>query len=286
MAMMITGKISSRSNAPSTTGKTNAATMSSAGSQYFLSRVTPLLPAPLHRRAVPEEAPGPEHQDHDEHGEDHDRGPPDAYVLIGHGPDDPDEEPPDHRAGQVTDTPEDRRREREESLLEPNVEDRDAVEEPVHHARGPSEDASKEEGYGDRAVDVDADHRRRFLVLGDGPHSLPLPGAADEVGEGHEQRHSHPDHEEVLPPEDDRVGRQDVRVGDELRERDLGWPLPREADVLEDKGHADGRNQDRQPRRVPQGLVRDPLDPHPEEPAGDHGDSQGYEDPGQLDEGA
>ena len=37
---------------------------------------------------------------------------------------------------------------------------------------------------------------------------------------------------------------------------------------------------------LPQGLVRHPLDPHAEEPAGDHGDSQGYEDPGQPDEGA
>src|SRR5918997_5662798 len=120
MAMMITGKISSRSNAPSRTGKTNAATMSSAGSPYFLSRVTPLLPAPLHRRAVPEKARGPEHQYHDENGEDHDGGPPDAYVLVGHGPDDPDEEPTDHSTGQVADAPEDRRRERVESLLEPH----------------------------------------------------------------------------------------------------------------------------------------------------------------------
>src|SRR5215212_6018808 len=105
MAMMITGKISSSSNALSTTGKTNAATMSSAGNQYFLSRVTPLLPAPLHRRAVPEEARGPEHQDHDEHGGDHDRRPPDAYVLVGHGPDDADEEPPYHSPGQVAYAP-------------------------------------------------------------------------------------------------------------------------------------------------------------------------------------
>src|ERR687898_3632473 len=126
--MMITGKISSRSNAPSTMGKTNAATMSSVGSPYFLSRAMPLLPAPLHRRAVPEETRRPEHKDHDEHGEDHDRRPPDAYVLVGHGADDADEEPPDHRAGQVTDAPQDRRRERVESLLEPHVEDRDAVE--------------------------------------------------------------------------------------------------------------------------------------------------------------
>src|SRR5918995_2069816 len=243
MAMMMTGKISSSSNAPSTTGNTNAATMSSAGNQYFLSRVTPLFPASLHCRAVPEEARRPEHQDHDEHSEDHDRRPPHAYVLVGHGPDDADEEPPYHSAGQVADAPQDRSRERVESLLEPHVEDRDAVEEAVHHARGPGENPSQEKRYRDRAVDVDADHRRRLFVLRHGPHRLPLLGTADEVGEGHEQRHSHPDHEEVLPPEDDRVGRQDVRVGDELRERDLGWPLPHEADVLENKRHTDRRDQ-------------------------------------------
>src|SRR5215210_4725605 len=264
MAMMMTGKIRSRSRAQSTIGKMNATTMSSAGSPYFLSRATLLLPASLHRRAVAEQARGPENEHHDENGEDHDRGPPDAYVLVGHGADDADEEPPDHGPGQVADASEYRRRERVESLLEPHVEDRDAVEEPVHHARGPGEDASQEEGYGDRAVHVDTDHRRRFFVLGDGPHRLPLLGTANEVGESHEQRHRHPDHEEVLPPEDDCVGRQDVRVGDELRERDLGWSLPREADILEDKGHADGRDQDGKPRRVPQGFVRHPLDPHPE----------------------
>src|SRR5918995_5679493 len=285
MAMMMTGKIRSSSKVLSTIGKTKAATMSTAGSPYFLSRATLLLPASLHRRAVPEQARRPEHEHHYQHGEDNDRGPSDAYVLVGHGPDDADEEPTDHGPGQVAYAPEDRRRERVEPLLEPHVEDRDSVEEPVHHAGGPGEDASEEEGYGDRAVDVDADHRRRLFVLRHGPHRLPLLGTADEVGEGHEQRHRHPDHEEVLPPEDDRVGRQDVGIGDELGERDLGWPLPREADVLEDKGHAYSRDQDGQPRRIPQRLVRQPLDPHAEQPAGDHGDNQGYEDPGQPDEG-
>src|SRR3712207_5022127 len=125
MAMMMTGKISSRSNVLSTIGKTNAATMSRAGSPYLLSRATPLLPAPRHRRAVPEEARRPEYKDHNQHGEDHDRRPPHAYVLVGHGADDPDEEAADHGPGQVAYTPQDRRREREESLLEPHVEDRD-----------------------------------------------------------------------------------------------------------------------------------------------------------------
>src|SRR5215208_3397422 len=214
MAMMITGKISSRSNALSTMGKTNAATMSSARSPYFLSRATVLLSAPLHRRAVPEESRWPEHEHQDQHGEDDDRRPPDAYVLVGHGPDDPDQEPPDYRPGQVTDTPEDRRRERVEPLLEAHVEDRYPVEEPVHHARGPGEDAAEEERYGDRTVHVDPDHRRRLLVLRHGPHRLPLLGALDKVREGEEQRHRHRDDEEILPPEYDRVGRQDVGVGD------------------------------------------------------------------------
>src|SRR5918998_5204377 len=135
MAIMMTGKINSRSNVLSTIGKTNAATMSSAGSPYFLSMATLLLPASLHRRAIPEQARGPEDKDHDEHGEDHNRGPPDAYVLVSHGPDDADEEPAHDRPGQVAYASEDRSREREESLLEPHVEDRDAVEEAVPHAR-------------------------------------------------------------------------------------------------------------------------------------------------------
>src|SRR5215212_2063052 len=128
MATMITGKIRSSSKVLSTIGKTKAATMSSAGSPYFLSRATLLLPTPLHRRAVPKQARRPEHEHHDQDGEDHDRGPSDAYVLVGHRPDDADEEPSDHGPGQVAYAPEDRRREREESLLEAHVEDRDAVE--------------------------------------------------------------------------------------------------------------------------------------------------------------
>src|SRR5215208_3777863 len=104
MATMMMGKIRSSSNASSTRGKTNAVTISSAGSPYFLSRATALLAAPLHRRAVAEQARRPEHQDQDQHGEDHDSGPPDAYVLVRHGPDDPDKESPDHGPRQVTNT--------------------------------------------------------------------------------------------------------------------------------------------------------------------------------------
>src|SRR3712207_1811063 len=224
MATMIIGnikfvsKVSSKKGA--TIGKTNAATMRSAGRPYFFSKVV-LLPPSLNRGAVTEEPSGPEHQNQDEHGEDHDRRPPDAYVLVGHGADDADQEPPDHRPGQVADAAQHRRRERVEPLLEAHVEDRDAVEEPVHHARGSGQDASEEEGDGDRAVHIDPYHRRRLLVLGDGTHRLPLLGVLYEVGEGNEQRYRHRDDEEVLPAEDDRIYRQDVSVGDELWEGDL-----------------------------------------------------------------
>src|SRR5919112_986398 len=286
MATIMAGKINSRSNVVSTTGNTNAPTMSSAGSQYFLSRSTTLLTTPLHRRAVPKETRRPEHQDHDEHGEDHDRRPPHTYVLVGHRPDDPDKEPPDHCPGKVAYAPEDRCRERVESLLEPHVEDRDAVEEPVHYPGGAGEDAAEEETDGDSAVHVDADHRCRLLVLRHGPHCLSLLGVAYEVGKSDEQRNRHPDHKEVLPAEDDRVRRQDVGVGDELGERDLGGAFPDEAHVLEDKRHSDRRYKDRQPRRIPQRLVRDAFDPHAEQPAGDHGHGHGYENPGQPDEGS
>src|SRR5919107_2279257 len=221
MAMMMTGKIRSSSKASSTRGKTNAATMSSAGSPYFLSKTTALLTAPLHRGAVSEEARRPEHEDQDEHGEDHDSRPSDPYVLVGHRPYDPDEEPSYDGPRKVTDAAENGRRERVEPLGEAHVEDGDAVEEPVHHARGAREYAAEEEGYGDRTVHVDPDHRGRLFVLGHGPHGLPLLGAAYKVGEGHEQRDRHPDHEEVLPPEDYRVGREYVGVGDELGERHL-----------------------------------------------------------------
>src|SRR5215210_430922 len=172
--MMMTGKIRSSSKALSTRGKTNAATMSRAGSPYFLSAATALLAAPLHRGPVAEEARRPEHQDQDEHGEDHNSRPPEAYVLVGHGTDDPDEEPAHHSPGKVANPAEHGGCERVEPLGEAHVEDGDAVEEAVHHARGAGEDAAEEERDGDRSVHVNPEHRRGLLVLRHGPHRLPL----------------------------------------------------------------------------------------------------------------
>src|SRR5919205_24314 len=122
MAMMMTGKIRSSSNASSTRGNTNAATMSSAGSPYFRSAATALLTASLHRGTVSEQAGRPEHQDQDEHGEDDDGRPPDAYVLVRHGADDPDEESPDDGASEVADAAQHGGRERVEALGEAHVE--------------------------------------------------------------------------------------------------------------------------------------------------------------------
>src|SRR5687768_3320495 len=112
MAMMMAGKSRSSSNASSTRGNMNAATMSSAGIPYFLSAATTLLTASLHRGTVAEQARRPEHQNQDEHGEDHDRCPPDAYVLVSHGANDPDEEPSDHGPSEIADAAENGRRER------------------------------------------------------------------------------------------------------------------------------------------------------------------------------
>src|SRR5215211_1640607 len=186
MAMMMTGKIRSSSNASSTRGNMNATTMSSAGIPYFLSAATALLTASLHRGTVAEQARRPEHQNQDEHGEDHDRRPSDAYVLVSHGSNDPDEETSDDSPGEITDTTQHGRRESVQALGKAHVEHRDAVEEPVHHARGAGEDAAEEERDGDGAVHVDPDHRSRLFVLGHGPHGLPLLGVANKVGEGHE----------------------------------------------------------------------------------------------------
>ena len=177
------------------------------------------------------------------------------------------------------DAAEDGRGERVESLGEAHVEDGDAVEEPVHNARGPGQDAAEQERDGDRAVHVDADHGGRLLVLGHGPHRLALPGAPDEVGEGEEQRHGHQDHEEILPPEDDGVAGQDVGVGDEFRKRHLGRALPNQAHVLQDKGHPYGGDENRKPRGVSQGLVRHPLYPDVQEAAGHHRHEEGIKTP-------
>src|SRR5215203_6611770 len=184
--MMMTGKIRSSSNASSTRGNMNATTIRIAGIPYFLSAAMALLTASLHCGTVAEQARRPEHQDQDEHGEDHDRRPPDAYILVSHGADDADKEPSDHGPSKVTDTTKHGRRERVEALGEAHVEHRDAVEETVHHARGASEDAAEEERDGDGAVHVDPDHRRRLFVLRHSPHGLPLLGVANKVGEGHE----------------------------------------------------------------------------------------------------
>src|ERR687890_2251887 len=126
MAMMITGKIRSSSNASFIKENINAATMSTAGSPYFLSAATALLTASLHRGTVAEQARRPEHQDQDQHGEDHDGRPPDAYVLVRHGADDPDEEPPDDGPRKVADAAEHGGRERVQALGKADVEHGDA----------------------------------------------------------------------------------------------------------------------------------------------------------------
>src|SRR3712207_1531695 len=160
---MIIGNISSVPRASSTSGKRKATTTRSAGSPYFFSRST-LLSSLLHRRAVAKEPLRPEHQHQDQYGEDHDRHPLDAYVLVGHGHKDPKQEPPDHRPGEVADAAEDGCCEGVEPLLETHVEDRDTVEEAVHPARSPGEDTRQEEREGDRAVNVDADQIGRAHV--------------------------------------------------------------------------------------------------------------------------
>src|SRR5918994_7114652 len=195
MATMMAGKSRSSSNASSTRGNMNAATMSSAGIPYLVSAATALLTASLHRGTVAEQARRPEHQNQDEHGEDHDRRPPDTYVLVRHGANDPDEETSDDGPGEITDAAENGRRERVQALGEAHVEHRNAVEEAVHHARGAGENAAEEESDGDGTVHVDPDHRRRLFVLRYGPHGLPLFGVAYKVGEGDEQRDGHPDNE-------------------------------------------------------------------------------------------
>src|SRR5918995_3850858 len=126
--MTITGYIRLTSNVSSRNsligGNRKATTIRSAGSQYFLARAT-LLASPLHRRAVAEEPAGPEDQDQDQDAEDHDGRPAGPDVLVGHRPDDPDQEPPDHRPGEVADAAEDSRREGVEPLRKTDVEDGD-----------------------------------------------------------------------------------------------------------------------------------------------------------------
>src|SRR5918998_307847 len=218
------------------------------------------------------------HQHQNQDAEDHYRRPAGPDVLVGHRPDDPDQEPPYHRPCQVSDSSEDGRSERVEPLGEAHVEDGYTVEETVHNARGPGEDAAEQERDGNGAVHVDADHGSRLLVLGHGPHHLALFGAPDEVGEGEEERHGHQDHEQILPPEDDGVAGQDVGVGDEFRKRHLGRPLPYQAHVLQDEGHPDSGDENRQPRGVSQGLIRHPLYSDVQEAAGQHSHEEGYQD--------
>src|SRR5215207_2796475 len=115
---MMAGKSRSSSNASSTRGNINAAMMSRAGIPYLLSAATALLTASLHRGTVAEQARRPEHQNQDEHGEDHDRRPPDAYVLVSHGTDDSDQKSPNHGPGEVADAAENGGRERVQALGE------------------------------------------------------------------------------------------------------------------------------------------------------------------------
>jgi hypothetical protein len=164
------------------------------------------------------------------------------------GLDEADHEGTEHCPRKVADPTEHGRRERDQPELEPLVIANIRHVEGVQEAGGTGERTRDQEGERDRPVDVDAHHRRRVGVLGGCSHRLALPRSLDEEQETDEHGHGHEQDDQLVPlvvrrPElEDVAAREDVRNGYVVR------PLPDEADVLQDEGHPDRRDQRRQSR--------------------------------------
>ena len=158
---------------------------------------------------------------------------------------------PSTAPGQVADPPEHGGRERDQAEREPVVEADGRVVEGEDDAGRACEAAGDQERERDRAVDVDAHHRGRILVLRRRPHRLALARVLHEVDQREQHRHGDEDDEQPVPGVDDAADREDLTGRQRLVDGDGLRPLPDDGDVLQDERHADGGDQRRQPWRVP-----------------------------------
>src|SRR4051794_9946943 len=130
--MMITGNIRFAPRAWFIRGNRNASKIRPTGSPNLLSSAALFTPTTLYRRTITQEPPGSEDQNQDEDRENHHIRPPNAYVLVGHGADDANENPAYGCPAQVSDPAQNCRCERDQPLSEAHVEDGSAVKEPEH----------------------------------------------------------------------------------------------------------------------------------------------------------
>ncbi len=202
----------------------------------------------------------------------------------------PEDEPADHGAGNVSDAAEHRRGEGLQAGDEAAVGVDQAVLNAEQHARGTAHGPTDQERERDDPIDIDAHEARRRLILGHRTdRGTGLRAVHDEVqGQEHQQRPA--DDHERLDRDVDVLGDVEAKVESVHRRIDeIEGVSPERLDeadeVLQEEGDPDRGDQRNQPRRPAQRTVGDPLHRDGEQPAGGHAgdeDQQEHERPGKT----
>ena len=127
----------------------------------------------------------------------------------------------------------------------------------------------------DHAIDLDAHHAGRFLILGRRLHGLAHPGAAHEDIQATIKARDHPDQHLAQM----QIGAADVPddVGHRIGEVQRRGALRQQDDIEEDVRDADRRDHRRGAGHVAQRPQHDPLDRHPQQAAEQHDGEQGQQ---------
>ena len=140
----------------------------------------------------------------------------------------------------------------------------------IQHCADTGQRRTHRKGEGDGAVDVDAHQAGRIHILGDGAHGLAEFGLLDQEGQhehgqhgDHQRDHGGQAHRHFAEVEGPgfKVGRDDLCTGAHQQLRR----------ILQEEGHADGRDQQRDAGRTAQRGVGDLFDHHAQQGAGNDG---------------
>src|SRR5579883_1586080 len=223
----------------------------------------------LLRRGQAEETRRPQDEHDDQDGKDDDVGPAHGEHLPSHRLDETDHEPPDHRAGDVTDAAEHRRGTRAQAGRVPDDEARVIVVQAEDQAGRSRERGADEECQHDDVVDLDAHHPGGFLVLSGRAHRLAELGPPDEDVQRPHEHERHPPQEHLAEPEH---GPADAPChgGHGVRVVERRGAHGQQDDVVQDVRDADRGDHRRGPAHVTHRPERDALDHDPEHAADQH----------------
>src|SRR5690348_4672204 len=177
-----------------------------------------------------------------------------------------DQQAAEHRTGDRPDAADHRGGERLEAGDEADRARHLVEQQPSHDPGHAGQRGAEEERHRDREVHVDAEHLGGLPVGGHRPHLPAQLGPVDYLLQPRHQDQAHDQHQDLDRVDGDRADR-DSRVGVDEVGRVVDAVLrteEQERRALQEERDADGGDQRRYPRGVPQRPVREPLDRHPQ----------------------